>query len=146
MGDRKAYTLIELILVLALLFIIVAMTIPNTNFYLSIAKNQELKELKKDLLFARNKAIIESQVYIVSFDSKDNRYIIKTKKKSSPIKVKKLEHGIKLNEEISVKSIYFLPSGATENSNTIYLQDKNKKKYEVTITPVTGRVEIKIIE
>lgn len=79
MGDRKAYTLIELILVLALLFIIVAMTIPNTNFYLSIAKNQELKELKKDLLFARNKAIIESQVYIVSFDSKDNRYIIKTK-------------------------------------------------------------------
>lgn len=45
-----------------------------------------------------------------------------------------------------MKSIYFLPSGATENSNTIYLQDKNKKKYEVTITPVTGRVEIKIIE
>ena len=86
MNKRSAYTLIELIVVIALLGIILVMTMPNSKLFNTLNQALELKEFKRDMLFARNKAIIDSRRYVISFIYEENGYIIE--KDSQKLKVK----------------------------------------------------------
>lgn len=143
MTDKKGYTLIELLIVIALFSILLSIALPNLAFYRNIMERQEISEFKKDLLFARNSAIVENKSYTVAFNHERNSYNIKTGSRP-PIKSKTFNHGLKLTENKLANSFIFTPSGATANSNTIYINTKKDKRYVVTLTPATGRIEIKL--
>lgn len=65
MTARKGYTLIEILIVLALFFqFFLSLGLPNTKFYGRIREKQEIDEFRKDLLFSRNRAIIESKIIL----------------------------------------------------------------------------------
>lgn len=145
MKNRTAYTLVEIIVVIALLGIIIAITIPNTNYFKAIRESLEIKELKRDILFARNKAIIDSKIYKIKFIEDDNGYKISTGSDSKviTIKTKYFEHGIKLNTREGSKTFTFNPNGTTTDSGTIYFYDRIGAEYKLSITPVTCKVNIK---
>ncbi|NLY47078.1 MAG: type II secretion system protein [Tissierella sp.] len=143
MTEKKGYTLIELLIAIALFSILLSIAIPNFNFYTNLREKQEIAEFKKDLLFARNSAIVENRYYIVYFNHSENSYIIKTGEASPTIKSKTFGQGLKLDIDNLVGSFTFTPSGATGNSNTLYINARKNRRYVVTLTPATGRIEIK---
>lgn len=145
MKNRTAYTLVEIIVVIAILGIIIMMAIPNTNYFKAMRESLEIKELKRDILFTRNKAIIDSKIYRIIFIDQDNSYIIYTgsNPKLGTIKTKCFEHGTKLNTRTGSKTFTFNPNGTTADSGTIYFCDRIGAEYELSITPVSCKVNIK---
>lgn len=144
MRNRTAYTLVEIIVVIAILGIIIAMTIPNTNYFKSIRESLEVKELRRDILFTRNKAIVDSKIYKIKFIEDDNSYKISTgsDSESITIKTKYFEHGIKLNTREGSKTFTFNTNGTTSESGTIYFLDRIGDEYKLSITPVSCKVNI----
>lgn len=140
MAARKGYTLIEILIVLALFSILLYIAVPNTKFYGRIREKQEIAEFRKDLLFARNKAIIESKNYIVYFYNDENCYRIKTSENGPVIKKKEFQYGLKLENTNLVPYFIFKPTGATANANTLYLKNNRNQRYKVSLTPATGRI------
>lgn len=129
-------------MVIALLSILFSIAIPNFRLFTTMMQKQEINEFKKDLLFARNSAILENRSYMVYFFNDKNTYTIKNGEQEAAIKTKIFNHGLKLNVDQTVGSFVFTPSGAPGNSNTIYINTSGSKTYRVTLTPATGRVEI----
>ncbi len=144
MRKNSGYTLIELLIVIALFSTILSIVIPKLGFFKNLMEKQEIAELKKDLLFARNSAIVENRYYTVYFNHNENFYTIKTSESSSVIKSKTLGQGLKLDENNLVGNFTFTSSGATANSNTLYINARKNKRYVISLTPATGRIEIKI--
>lgn len=145
MINRKGYSLIEILVVIALLSIVIVMTTPNINYFKNLRESLEIKELKRDILFARNKAIIECKIYEIKFIQNENSYVIHTASniKSNTIKHKSFEHGIKLNIKNGSKTFRFNPNGTITNSDTIYFYNRNGIQYRLSITPVTCQITIK---
>lgn|SRR5690625_1165524 len=144
--NRVAYTLMELLLVLAILSIISLLAIPNTKFFLNMREQQELNELKKDLLYARNRAIVEGRSYFVYFDRERNQYIIRYSETSPPVKVKEFKHGIKIWKDNSTSILRFNANGRPGESGSIYLVDRKNNRYKLSLTPATGRIELGILD
>lgn len=143
MTTRKGYTLIEILIVLALFAILFSIAIPNSSYFNRVKENMELEELRKDLLITRNKAILESQNYYFYFDVVNNQYIIKTGENHKPFKTKVLVSGIRLNKDSNQSNWVFTYKGTTKNAGTIRLSNSRGKIYELTVTPATGRISLK---
>lgn len=143
MVKRKAYTLVEVIVVIAILGIILAITVPNSGYLKTVRENMELKEFKRDILFARNKAIMESKIYTLKLMNVENGYSIKSSSELDYSKIKYFENGIVLNKSNKVQNVFFNSNGTVACSGTISLHDRNGKEYKLTITPVRGLIDIK---
>lgn len=143
MKNKRGYTLVELVVVIAILGIIITMTIPNTGYFQAIRESNELKEFKRDILFARNKAIVESRVYILKLMNDANGYIIKGGSNSDFMKIKYFENGIVLNKNNSSGDVHFNANGTIANAKTISLHNRNGQEYKLVITPVRGLVDIR---
>ncbi|MGN9164157.1 prepilin-type N-terminal cleavage/methylation domain-containing protein [Tissierellaceae bacterium HCP3S3_D8] len=141
---KGGYTLLEMIIVLALISILLSLAYPNINFYRRIREKREIIEFKKDLMFARNRAIIESKNYIVYFYHSENRYKIKGGERSSVVKDKMFKYGIRLETTNPIKSFIFKSNGTTLNSDTLYFRDSFNQRYKVTLTPATGRISFSL--
>lgn len=146
MKRRRAYTLIELLVVISLLSIITAMTIPNTSLFKNLSQDMELKEFKRDVQFARNKAIIEAKPYMIKFLYEENGYRIQNDGFATSIKIKHFKSGIKLIKKSGLVNIVFMANGTITNSGTINFSDRNDKKYEMTIPPVRGLIVIRALD
>ncbi len=140
MEKRNAYTLIELIVTIAILAILVAMTVPNLGYFKSIREAQEIKELKRDILFARNKAILDCKDYGIEIRIDDNSYRIYSGLET--IKIKYFKYGTKLNNKGKLPKILFKTNGTTEVGGPIYFLNRIGEEYKLTITPVTCRISI----
>lgn len=145
MTAKKGYTLIEILIVIALFSILLFICFPSLNLFQDIREKQEISEFKKDLLFARNSAIVENKRYMVYFNYNGNAYTIKKGENSPSIKNKTFNHGLQLNggKEV-VGSFVFTPSGTTDSGGTIYIDTIRNKSYIITLTPATGRIEIRL--
>lgn len=142
MTERKGYTLIEILIVIALFSILLSMGLPNMRLFRAMKEKQELTEFRKDLLYARNMAIVENKRYHVFFFHDDDKYIIKTTETSPPIKTKTFSQGLSFCNNNKVANFIFNPSGTTGNSNTIFIDTDLNNRYRISLTPATGRIEI----
>ncbi len=145
---KWGYTLIELIVVLALFAIVLCMAVPSTNIIFNTREKNELKTFRRDILFARNSAVAENCFYILALDGENNGYSISKesliKGKQESVKVVRFKDGIKL-KEIQLKNIItFKATGSPDQGTTINLSNKKKQKIEITIAPATGSVNLKI--
>ncbi|NMB27323.1 MAG: prepilin-type N-terminal cleavage/methylation domain-containing protein [Tissierellia bacterium] len=144
MKGNRGFTLIELIMIISVLLIILCIPALKGNIILNYRERQELKELKNDINYARNKAIVESTKYIVDMRPYSNSYVIyKQEGIRKIVKRKELTDGIKINKtNIKGNEIIFTYSGAPEVAGTIELENRKGRKIEITITPATGKVNI----
>lgn len=145
MKDNRGITLIELIMVISILSMVLLIPISKGNIILNSKEKKELKEFKNDLNYARNKAVVESIRYSIMLKPKDNCYIIyKHTPYKHEIERKKFTSGIKIDTtNIDFHEVVFNYSGAPEKAGTIYLKDKKGNKIEITVTPATGKINIK---
>ncbi len=64
-SNRGGFTFIELIMIISILLTILLIPVLKGGTILSYKERQELKELKNDINYARNKAIVESKKSIL---------------------------------------------------------------------------------
>lgn len=144
MKKRLGYTLIELIVVIAILGIVMTIVVPNTNFFKSIQESLEIKELRRDMLYARNKAILDSQDYRITFNLEDNNYTIDRSIGSSRIVLirKSFEHGTVLSSRDGGNEIIFKANGTIGKSHSIYFNNRLGDMYKLSVTPVSCKINI----
>lgn len=144
MKKRSAYTLVEVIVVIAILGIVMAIVLPNSNFFKSIKESLEIKELRRDMLYSRNRAILDSQDYKITFDIKNNNYIIDRSIGSDRIVLirKTFEHGTVLSSGDGGNEIIFKANGTVGKSDSIYFYDRLGDMYRLSVTPVSCKVNI----
>jgi prepilin-type N-terminal cleavage/methylation domain-containing protein len=139
--DRfKGYTLVELIIVLTLFSIILSFAVPSLGFIRKFKEYQQIRELRKDILYARNQAIVKGKIYYVQFDYERNAYYILVD--GNIVKKKYFDEGLKLIDT-NTPEISFYRTGVPRSSGTIKIKNNKNKIYEVVVTPVVGKVTIK---
>ena len=79
MNSMKGYTLIELMLVFALILVFLSIAIPQVEFWGRFNEQQQIRQLKRDILYAKTQAIVKGNIHEVSYDIINNNYIIKEK-------------------------------------------------------------------
>ncbi len=139
MKRLKGYTLIELIIVLALFGILLTFTFPSLGLLDRFKTNQELKQLRRDILYTRNQAIVKGQAYRLELDYDKNEYYILVD--GSKIKIVNFESGLKL-VRTPFKSVVFERTGVPSGAGTIVLKSDTGNRYHVSITPVIAKVNI----
>lgn len=144
MRYKGGYTLMEIIIVLALISILLGIALPKTSFFIKLKEKRELEEFRKDLLFARNSAIMESRGYKVRFNIENNSYYITTGHKQKIVRSKKFKEGIRFDLDNEIRFFIFNNNGTTSNSGTLYLRNSDNDRYEIALSPVTGRVEVRL--
>lgn len=145
--SRKAYTLIELLIVLAFLSLIAAIAVPNLGIVNMIKEKQEFNELKRDLMFLRNKAIVENCYYEVHIDIKESRYRLGVKGNQSSIKSKTFESSLKFIQatDTSEAVARFSPSGSPSKAGSFVVQRRNGDKYQFAFAVASGKINIYLI-
>ncbi len=144
MTVKRAYTLIEILIVLALLSIIMAIAVPSFGIINSIKEKQEFNELKKDLISSRNKAIVENCPYEFKIDINTNKYEIYRKDNLGLIKSKKLESGLKFirTVESTTNLVIFSPSGSPSRAGSFVVKKRNGDRYRFAVVVTSGKVNI----
>ncbi len=140
---KKAFTLMELILVVALISILSCILIPNTNIFHNLKEKQEIREFRKDILLTRNRAIINQSNYYIKLVFDDNKYVIRGLANNDTIKSKTFTSGLKLSRRTNLTDLLFEGSGKAGKSGTIYITNRKNKEYIITISPITGSVAVK---
>lgn len=142
---RKGYTLVELIVVIALIGIVLSISIPSIKIIFTTSEKKELMEFKRDLIFARNSAVMENKVYSIDLDIVENQYFIRKSNKNGQklIKKKKFVNGIVLKEDNLGHNVTFYSTGSVEKAGTIRLSNRKNEKIYITITPATGKINLK---
>lgn len=136
------YTLIEILIVVALLSLILSISIPGLGFLNRTREANELKEFKRDLLYTRNKAIVDRKTYRIKIDYTNNEYLI-SNFDYTPIKLYKFTYGIKINKDSNIKEFTFGMYGSPSVGGTICLSDSRNNNFEIAITPVTGKITLR---
>lgn len=137
---RQGYTLLEILVVLALISIILSIAIPSIKVIGNFEEKKEMKNFRRDIISARNMAIIEGSIYVLTIYEKDNSYIIKSK--GEVIKNIKLAYWEIMPENTLDSKIKFLSTGSPDKGGTIGLKNKRKKITKLTILPVTGKLNV----
>lgn len=142
---KYGYTLLELLVVVALIAIVLSVAVPSLQTIVNTKEKKELMEFKRDIIYARNSAVVENKIYILELNIKNNSYrISKVDKTTKIVKDVKFSNGIKLNRNNFGDTINFLSTGAPSDSGTISMTNRKKQKIEITITPATGKVNLYI--
>jgi prepilin-type N-terminal cleavage/methylation domain-containing protein len=144
MTVKRAYTLIEILIVLALISLIMAIAIPSFGIFNTIKENQEFSELKRDLLMSRHKAIVENCPYEVKIDLDKNMYEIYKTNNTNLIKSKTFESGLKFIRTVDTTTnvVIFSPSGSPSRSGSFVLKKRNGDKYRFAIVVTSGKLNI----
>lgn len=144
-SNKKGYTLVELIVVLALMGIVLSVAIPSVSLIFNTAEKGELMEFRRDIIFARNRAVMENRIYILMISIAENRYLITGDYSlNHTIREKEFSHGNSFTKNNLESSIIFYPTGSPNKAATIRLTNRKKQNIEITITPATGKVNLKI--
>ncbi|WP_422487180.1 GspH/FimT family pseudopilin [Gudongella sp. DL1XJH-153] len=141
---KKGYTLIELIVVVALFALLLAITLPNSAIIRNLNERQELRMIEKDLRQARNKAILENRLIDVSFYVDGNQYIIQYSE-SEKIKVHKLKSGLRIFYA-GTSGFRFNGTGRVGNSNTVTLKKSDGRTYHIAVGVNTTEITLREVK
>ncbi|MDY0234539.1 MAG: GspH/FimT family protein [Gudongella sp.] len=137
---KKGYTLIELIVVLALFSLLLTIAIPNSKAFKTYNQNQQLRIFEKDIRQARNKAIIENKAIGAYFYITKNSYEIKYIG-GEKILERELYGGVEFKSK-NFTNYIFNPNGAIGNAGTVIIK-KGSENYELAIAPVTSKISLR---
>jgi len=141
--DIKGFTLIEILLIMSILSILLTIPVLNNKFVFNFIEKKEIKEFRDDICNARNKAIIESKLYSVSILVNSNSYAIYNYDPYKKlIKIKELNNLTIKRTTINNNEIVFGALGIPIETGSIFLTNKKGEEIEITVTPVTAKVNV----
>lgn len=152
-GNRRAFTLVEMLVVLAIMAIIMAISVPFTSdFGKGLKIKTSAKAIAGILAVARSNATTLRRNFAVVFDVKKSQYWIEDdtgriyeKKYGLPGSVKFEVNGGGETDPITFENdkVVFNSSGALEGeSGSIIFRDKQGDSRTITITKTTGKITI----
>jgi prepilin-type N-terminal cleavage/methylation domain-containing protein len=148
----KAFSLVELLIVIAILGILAAIAAPNFTRYKGNANlRAAAREISGDIQYCKQRAVAENVHYRIVLNFEINNYIIQ--KETSPsnwtnvssIKnIGKDDTSIKIIEDPTFggNKIIFQPRGTT-NAGTLVIQHEKLLSKASIVTTLMGRVRIK---
>ena len=170
---NKGFTLVELIFVIAILGILTAIGIPSYMDYLPrYRSNGAIRRLFTELQSAKMKAIADSNDYVVTFDTTNNRYNIYNDANNNGWAADELVKTVDIDEGFTGISfgyvagnnwngdaitssitftgtppkVAFSPTGLSNKSGSVYLkpaEDSTRKDRSRAVSVVrTGRIRI----
>lgn len=149
MKNNSGFTLMELIITLAILSILASMVFLNVNILGNYREEAELKEFISDINYARNHSITESTTYSISIKRYTNSYTISknVRENSSEgvkiIKTKKFKDGIEIAyTSFHGDSIRFYINGAPKSAGTVKLKNSKNEIIDITVGVATGKVRV----
>ena len=148
-GEKRGFTLLELILVMVILSTVLAMSAPSLRgFFGSRQTHDTAAQILALTQLARSQAISEGIVYRLNFDTRERTYWL-TAQQSGTFEELKTEFGRiftlpkdmvmeleDVQEEDTEKFLAFTPQG-TVTAGTIRLIDRRGRALEVTCPTVT---------
>lgn len=141
-NNKRGYTLIELLMVVALLSLFLFIAVPRFSFVHAMREKQEIKYLHKDLLYARNKAVVEKKTINFDIDLAKNSYRISEGTKE--IKYVKLENGVVLEGCINPNMVFnSIGSTSGNTAQTITFRTRSGDWYQITIPVATPNITLK---
>ncbi|NLV88640.1 MAG: prepilin-type N-terminal cleavage/methylation domain-containing protein [Tissierellia bacterium] len=145
LSSKYGYTLLELIVVLSLFAIVFSLAIPSIKSIFINMEKRELMTFRRDIIYARNSAIVENVNYVLFIDKANNSYQIKKQgNKEEIIRNVKFENGIKIVKNNFYNTLRFSPTGSPNRAGSVELTNMNGDVIEITITPATGKVNLYI--
>jgi len=109
-------------------------------------ERKEINELKEDIYYARNRAIVESKIYSVDILVDKNSYAIYTYDTYRKlIKSKKLKGNLKIKyTTIKNDELMFGYLGIPIETGTIVLINNRGEEIKIAVTPVTAKINVYI--
>lgn len=141
---KKGYTLIELIVVVALFSLLLSITLPSSSLIRSLNERHELRMIEKDIRQARTRAILENRTVEASFYVDGNMYIIQYSE-SEKIKVQRLSSGLEIFYADSA-AFSFNGTGRVGNSNTVTLKRADGRTYHLAIGVNTAEITLREVQ
>ncbi len=143
------YTLIELIIVIAIFGILFSVIIESFNTYMNHQEDIYAKTLASDLLWARFSSINEGVYYKIEFwsgyEEKEWEYRIirgDDLKELKRISFGKMAHIINVNFPNWSNNLCFYPNGTPSSGGTITIKDKMGNIIFVKVEAVVGRIRV----
>ena len=148
---RRGFSLIEMVLVLALIGIITALVVPGlANKFTSVRLRTSAQKTVAIITYARNQAVFKKKFVWLLFDRKMNRVAVmdpigggkgeKVYSYPEDVMIEKLVIG---GKEISDSQgvIMFYPNGSSDGGE-IGLRAKNARSYSITIDPFMSAAKV----
>jgi len=155
---KESFTLIELLIVVALLLFILSITISRLSFVSHWKLSQEIQRLQATMQYLHQKSIIENKEYVLEFVPEKNEYSYQTNLR---LLMHKLDKDVKFGFIDEVKgppakpskkirksvtfpsnTIHFYPQG-TISSGAVYVVTHNKNAMKAITSSVNDVVSIK---
>lgn len=136
---KKGFTLIELVAVISILLILATIGLNKSSIVENYRAKQDIDMIYSDIRSARNLAMSNKKMAIVSFN-KDNSYTISC---GNYIENKRYSSKINLISK-NIEEIGFTKRGApTKNGSGTFIFSLLNREYIITVEPVTGKVNLK---
>jgi len=146
MNDRKGFSLVEMIIVIALIGVIATFAVPAFQNYV---RNRNLKtatqEVASEFFVIRERALAESQTYRIVFDDVNNQYTIEQRTALGPPVVYTVRQtkriaasaaaadGIVIDTGMANTLIFTFQSRGTISSGTINLKNGINSRAAITV-------------
>jgi len=139
MHKKRGYTIIELIVVLALFSLMFCIALPSLKTFTKVKEDIEIRKFKKDLYYSRNQAIVHNCRYYVVLNYSSNSYEIK--REDDLIETVVLEE-IDLISTTQVEFVFGGTGAPLVSGSVQFWSNDNSTKYEIAVAPVTGKISI----
>ena len=142
--DSRAFTLVELIMVLMLIAVSLAIVIPN------IGKGLQEREVRSSALNLaaaardlRSRALFEGVAQQLVINLPQNSYLIARSREvqlPADVKFAAVEGGEAIDRD--TKRFYFFPNGSTLGGEIVLAEIDRAISYIIRLEPLTGKIEV----
>lgn len=143
MRKNQGFTLIELLITMALIGILLLIAIPRTDVFSPYYGNLELKNIRRDILATRARAIAEGKMHAFNILDNGYGYIIRDNQ-TKIIKTVNLDSVRILTPAKTV--FYFNSQGGVANPNTVKIRCENNQIFELKVGVGTGKITLEKAE
>lgn len=144
---KKSFTLIELLIVVILISLIAALSLPQVKkAYESIQLKQAALDLSALMRYAQGRSISRQEHLRIQFDPDFLQYRVVKVENAEEQKIDgRMGRTFSIHPDISVESselgISFYPSGAMDKIR-VYLTGQNGRTYTISTKEIRGRVQV----
>lgn len=141
MKAKRAFTLIELIFVIAILLVLIAVSLPNLrkNFNnLQLANFS--REMRAFMIYLHDRAVVERKIIILSLDTDKNEYTANVAGEEKILKKYAIPSGI--NISANADKILFYPDGRIDNID-IQISCSDNQSIRLISKGLYGKVKLR---